>query len=191
MALLYTMNDEWEGPSDGEEDKDYGSYALGPSSRQMYGQRGQFTLVPQLTTKIAPMFDGSESWFVYEEKIDDWLDTTELTPRRHGPSLKNRLEGPAAIFKRLMDRDQLKDPVKGVASFKDCLRPKFLKGTQSIFLWRIFHLFRLKRDKDSLSKWIARFELLQKRLFESWMDLFTDYLTCLLYTLTLPTNREV
>ena len=27
-----------------------------------------------ITAKIPPLFDGSTSWFKYEELIDDWLD---------------------------------------------------------------------------------------------------------------------
>ena len=32
----------------------------------------------QMTTKIPPSFDGSGSWFHFEELIDDWCDVTEL-----------------------------------------------------------------------------------------------------------------
>ena len=31
-----------------------------------------------ITTKIPPLFDGSTSWFKYEELIADWLDLTVL-----------------------------------------------------------------------------------------------------------------
>ena len=34
----------------------------------------------QFTPKVAPSFDGTTSWFAYEEAIDDWLDITPLTP---------------------------------------------------------------------------------------------------------------
>ena len=42
----------------------------------------------QSTPKIPPAFDGRNSWFAYEEAIDDWLDITTLQPEKHGPSLK-------------------------------------------------------------------------------------------------------
>ena len=51
----------------------------------------------QSTPKIPPAFDGRSSWFAYEEAIDDWLDITTLDAEKHGPSLKNRLYGDAAI----------------------------------------------------------------------------------------------
>ena len=43
----------------------------------------------RMTPKIPPSFDGTTSWFEYEDLIDDWLGITTLTPRKHGPSLKN------------------------------------------------------------------------------------------------------
>ena len=58
----------------------------------------------QSTPKIPPAFDGRSSWFAYEEAIDDWLDITVLQAVKHGPSLKNRLYGDAAIYKPLLDR---------------------------------------------------------------------------------------
>ena len=38
----------------------------------------QWTASNGITAKIAPLFDGSASWFKYEELIDDWLDLTVL-----------------------------------------------------------------------------------------------------------------
>ena len=64
----------------------------------------------QVTTKIPPGYDGRTSWFAYEEMIDDWVDVTELDPDKRGPALRNRLDGDAAVYKTLFDRDALKDP---------------------------------------------------------------------------------
>ena len=72
----------------------------------------------QSTPKIPPSFDGRSSWFSYEEAVDDWVDITTLTPEKLGPSLKNRLVGDAAVYKPLLDRDLLRDPVIGVRYFK-------------------------------------------------------------------------
>ena len=66
----------------------------------------------QVTTKVPPAYDGRSSWFAYEDAIDDWVDITELEPEKQGPALRNRLEGEAAIHKRLLDRDKLKDKVQ-------------------------------------------------------------------------------
>ena len=49
-----------------------------------------------ITVKIPPLFDGSISWFKYEELIDDWLDLTVLEAGKRGPALKNRLVGDAS-----------------------------------------------------------------------------------------------
>ena len=89
-----------------------------------------------ITTKVPPMFDGRTSWFSDEEQVDDWIDLTTLDPEKHGPALKNRLLGDAAVYKPLLDRDLLKDANTGVQYFKDVLRPHFVKGSQSVFLWR-------------------------------------------------------
>ena len=67
----------------------------------------------QVTTKVPPAYDGRSSWFAYEDAIDDWVDITELEPEKQGPALRNRLEGEAAIHKRLLDRGRLKDKVNG------------------------------------------------------------------------------
>ena len=42
-----------------------------------------------MTPKITPAFDGTTSWFEFEDLIDDWLGITTLTAEKHGPLLKN------------------------------------------------------------------------------------------------------
>ena len=44
------------------------------------------------------LFDGSTSWFKYEELIEDWLDLTVLEDTQRGPALKNRLVGDAEMY---------------------------------------------------------------------------------------------
>ena len=57
----------------------------------------QWTAASGITTQIQPLFDGSTSWFKYEELIDDWLDLTVLQERKRGQTLKNRLVGDAEM----------------------------------------------------------------------------------------------
>jgi hypothetical protein len=95
------------------------------------------TVVQQVNTKIAPMFNGTTSWFYYEEAIDEWLDITELEVQKQGPALRNRLDGVAATYKPLFDRAKLKE-ADGVDFFKKFLRPHFVKGAHNVFLWRLF-----------------------------------------------------
>ena len=104
----------------------------------------------QSTPKIPPSFDGRSSWFAYEEAIDDWADITTLGNEKVGPSLKNRLTGDAAVYKPLLDRDRLRDPANGLRYFKDTLRPHFVKGNQSVFLWRFFQFLRCYRGQSDL-----------------------------------------
>ena len=82
-------------------------------------EHGQSVGPMGITTKIPPAFDGRTSWFAYEELIDDWIDLTTLDPEKHGPALKNRLSGDAAVYKPLLNRDLLRDGATGVQYFKD------------------------------------------------------------------------
>ena len=125
----------------------------------------------QATPKIPPSFDGRSSWFSYEEAVDDWVDITTLDAEKLGPSLKNRLVGGAAVYKPLLDRDRLRDPDNGVRYFKDTVRPHFVKGNQSVFLWRLYQFLRFYRGQQDLLRWIGRLSVVRKRLQDSWMDL--------------------
>ena len=93
---------------------------------------------------------------------------------RRGPALRNRLEGDAAQYKRLLDRDLLRDPTEGVNNFKRFLRPHFIKGAQTVFLYRFMQFMKQNRGTMDLQRWMARFDLLANRLIESWMDLQPD-----------------
>ena len=123
-----------------------------------------------ITSKVPPLYDGSTSWFKYEELIDDWIDITVLDAVKQGPALKNRLVGEADLYKGLLDRTLLKGE-DGAKYFKDTLRPHFVKGAQSVFLWRCYQFLRSKRGAVEMVKWIGKFSLLLKRLRESWMDM--------------------
>ena len=146
----------------------------GPSAYINYGGHQQpMNMYQQVTTKIPPLFNGTTSWFAYEEAIDDWCDITELDAEKRGPALRNRLEGEAAVYKTLLDRDRLRDANEGVRYFKAMMRPHFVKNNQAVFLWRFFQLFKAHRGSNDLLRWIGRFSVLRKRVGESWMDLFT------------------
>ena len=79
----------------------------------------QVSMLQQVTTKVPPSFDGRQSWFAYEEAVDDWCDIAELDPEKRGPALRNRLTDDALVYKPLLDRDLLRDPATGVKYFKD------------------------------------------------------------------------
>ena len=155
---------------DGDDVYDGQAYALHP-----HGQDPVASATQGITTKIPPSFDGRTSWFSYEEQVDDWVDLTTLDPEKHGPALKNRLLGEAAVYKPLLDRDTLKDPEKGVQYFKDTLRPHFVKGSQSVFLWRFFQLLRCHRGQQDLLKWIGKLTVIRKRVQDAWMDLMPPF----------------
>ena len=137
----------------------------------------------QVTTKVPPSYDGRSSWFAYEDAIDDWCDITELDGDKRGPALRNRLEGEAAIHKRLLDRERLKDPNNGVKYFKSFLRPLFVKGAANVFLYRFQQFMNLHRGNGDMLRWITRFQLSVQRMQEAWNDTYLP--------ITDPMNAEV
>eukprot|EP00439_Symbiodinium_sp_Y106_P084927 s1332_g27.t1 len=133
-----------------------------------------------VTTKVPPSYDGRGSWFAYEDAIDDWCDITELDNDKRGPSLRNRLEGEAAIHERLLDRERLKDPNNGVKYFKSFLRPLFVKGAANgaanVFLYRFQQFMNLHRGSGDMLRWITRFQLSIQRMQEAWNDTYLPIL---------------
>ena len=53
--------------------KQYDSYAMRRASQQP-----EIHMIQQVTTKVAPAYDGRTSFFAFEDAIDDWCDITEL-----------------------------------------------------------------------------------------------------------------
>ena len=152
-----------------EPNDDYESYAM---RQRMQPHGGQLMMTTQVTTKVPPGFDGTTSWFAFEDAIDDWCDITELEAEKWGPALRNRLEGEASVYKRLLDREQLREPNgRGVEYFKRTLRPHFVKGAQTVFLYRFMRFMKNNRGNAELMKWMTRFQIDGRRLEESWMDL--------------------
>ena len=136
-------------PYDGEFDDFYGeSFAINQS--RTLSELHRLSAFQQVTTKVPPSYDGRSSWFAYEDAIDDWCDITELEPEKRGPALRNRLEGEAAIHKRLLDRERLKDPRNGVKYFKSYLRPLFVKGAANVFLYRFQQAMNLHRGSGDM-----------------------------------------
>ena len=154
---------------DEDPNDDFESFAM--RQRQPHGG-GQLMMTTQVTTKVPPGFDGKTSWFPFEDAIDDWCDTTDLETEKWGPALRNRLEGEASVYKRLLDRDELRQPNgRGVDYFKRMLRPHFVKGAQTVFLYRFMRFMKNNRGNGDLMKWMTRFQIDGRRLEESWMDL--------------------
>ena len=99
------------------------------------------------------------------------------------PALRNRLEGEAAIHKRLLDRDRLKDPINGVKYFKSFLRPLFVKGAANVFLYRFQQFMNMHRGNGDMLRWITRFQLSVNRMQEAWNDTYIPIMD--------PNNAEV
>ena len=148
--LLSSMDLYEDEPND-----DYESYAM---RQRMQAHGGQLMMTTQVTTKVPPGFDGKTSWFAFEDAIDDWCDITELESEKWGPAFRNRLEGEASVFKR-------------VEYIKRTLRPRFVKGAQTVFLYRSMRFMRNNRGNGDLMKWMTRFQIDGRRFEEAWMDL--------------------
>ena len=84
--------------------------------------------------------------------------------------MKNRLHGKAEKHRGLLNRDALKAE-DGVKYFRDKLRPHFVKGAYSVFLWRIYLFSRARSGNTEMVDWIGNFHLLSKRAKDSWMDM--------------------
>ena len=148
-----------------------------PHAMRRAPQQPSIHMTQQMTTKVAAAYDGRTSFFAFEDAIDDWCDITELEPEKPGPALRNRLEGEAQQYKRLLDREMLRDPNGGVNYFKRFLRPHFIKGAQIVFLYRFMQFMKYNRGTMDLQKRMTRFQLTGNRLIESWMDLLPELLT--------------
>ena len=135
------------------------------------GSADQWTAASGITTKIPPLFDGSTSWFKYEGLIDDWLDLTVLEVSKRGPANKEHTcPSCTKVFKGLLNRESLTAD-DGVKYFRDTLRPHFIKGAHSVFLFRSCQFIQARRENIKIIKYINKFSLLLKRLKDAWMDM--------------------
>ena len=67
---------------DANEWNQYDSYAM-----RRAPQHTQIHMTQQMTTKVAPAYDGRTSFFAFEDAIDDWCDITELEPEKTWSSI--------------------------------------------------------------------------------------------------------
>ena len=181
----YDQFDDYEEP-DGE--------ALAAGNRSLEELR-RLSAFQQVTAKVPPSYDGRSSWFAFEDAVDDWCDITELEPEKRGPALRNRLEGEAAIYKRLLDREALKNKEDGVRYFKRFLRPYFVKGAANVFLYRFQQFMNMHRGSGDMLRWMTRFQLSYQRMNESWMDTFVPLVSendpvVRAYVLRLPQEEQ-
>eukprot|EP00971_Amphidinium_carterae_P069500 1375222-Amphidinium_carterae.1 len=152
--------------SEEEEDPEYVAF---PANA---GAGGPWAGQHSVTTKIPPGYNGTTSWFAFEEAVEDWLDITELEDARRGPALKARLEGAAFMYRTVLNRERLK-AANGdeVRYFLDTLRPYFIKNKQSVFLYRFFQILKLHRGGQDINRWITRVKVVLDKAQTAWMEL--------------------
>ena len=93
-------------------------------------------MTQQMATKVAPAYDGRTSFFAFEDAIDDWCDITELEAEKRGPALRNRLEGDAAQYKRLLDRT-VERPQRRCELFQEIPTTSFHQECTNCFLVQV------------------------------------------------------
>ena len=119
----YDINDEYYGYTctggDAGEDFEDEEYSMATS----HAMAAELLPGQIMNTKVPPAFNGRGSWFAFEELVYDWLDITVLDKDKQGPALRNRLCDTAVSWKRLLDRERLKQETTGVEYFINFLRP--------------------------------------------------------------------
>jgi hypothetical protein len=88
--------------------------------------------------------------------------------------LRNQIEDKVPMYKRLLNREMLRDPEDGANYFKRFLRPHFIKGVQTVFLYRFMQFMKHNRDTVDLQRRMTRFQLTGDRFIESWMGVLPD-----------------
>ena len=125
----------------------------------------------KMTPKIAPAFDGSMPFYMYEEIVEEWTSLTSLDPKLWATNLRNRLTGEAAFAKKLINVDLCRDPDNGVRYFLAELRPLFVKNAEHMFLWRFMKFFNKKRGSLDITLWIPTWTITFNYLNDSWADM--------------------
>ena len=64
----------------------YDSFAMGRAPQQP-----AIKMTQQMTTKVAPAYDGRSSFFAFEDAIDDWCDIAELEPEKTWTCIKEQI----------------------------------------------------------------------------------------------------
>ena len=54
------------------------------------------------------------------------------------------------------------------------MRPKFIKGSQSVFLRRFFAFFKARRGHQDFHTWLSRLTVMRKRMYDAWGDLYKE-----------------
>ena len=125
---------------------------------------------------FAPAFDGTESFFAYEEMVEEWELISKLTPEKRGPALRHRLDGRAKIFAHSSDIDVKKlqapgDPdtgeESGVAYLMRLLKIRFVRAPVHVFLFRLTQFLQLRRKGTDYQMWITKWNRALRRLQEA------------------------
>ena len=140
-----THEDEFDIVEDGSSWKWYESYTMTKGDQQLANHLAQ-----QVTRKVDPSYDGRTSFFAFGGAIDDWCDITELEPEKRGPDscFEEQTRRRCICLQRLLNRELLRDPTDGVNYLKRFLRPRFIKGALTIFLYRFIQF--MKHNKGTM-----------------------------------------
>ena len=127
MSSSHTSGDDGSNNSSGGYSKDEPSQGPASYAAQSYSTSDKMLGQLGITPKTGPAYDGTTSWFEYEQLIDDRCDITTLDEEKRRPSLKTKLSGIASMQKEALDRTKLASK-SGVECFKKKMHPFFVKG---------------------------------------------------------------
>ena len=106
------------------------------------------------------------------------IGMTTLTPRKHGPSLKNSLVGSAAVYKDMFDNMLLRGPdlarpkTLQTLRFKAALRPVLCEMNSTRVLVGIFAIVSQIPWEHKVCALDRKFRNCRESLRTAWMDLY-------------------
>lgn len=87
--------------------------------------------------------------------------------------LKSRLRGAAAMHGKLLDNSQLNTP-EGFTYFKEFMRPRFVKGSHTPYMYRLPAFLNLGCQGHDLHSFTTKFKFLLIRLGHAWIGTFPE-----------------
>ena len=142
---IHGYENEFDIVEDGSSWKWYEPCTMTKGAQQLANHMAQ-----QVTRKVDPSYDGKTSFFAFEDATDDWCDITELEPEKRGPDscFEEQTRRRCICLQRLLNRELLRDPTDGVNYLKRFLQPRFIKGAQTVFLYRFIQF--MKHNKGTM-----------------------------------------
>ena len=123
---------------------------------------------------LPPSCDGRVSWLRCENLVRDWIMFTAVDTARQGPLPKNRLVEDAAMYRELLDNENSQiQKQEWSREFSQLPTRLFLERWPGCFLYRF--LSHRRGNGEFVTTFISKFDVLLRRLRESWEDTAPEY----------------